>query len=50
MYNTLYQQQVVIANTVMGQPHKTLLFFGNWHIVIMGLFFSMGEMMGTIIF
>ena len=40
MYNTLYQQQVVIANTVMGQPHKTLLFFGNWHIVIMGLFLA----------
>ena len=40
MYNTLYQQQVVIANTVMGQPHKTLLFFGNLHNVIMGLFLA----------
>ena len=38
MYNTLYPQQIVIANMVMGQPHKTLFFFGNWHIVIMGLF------------
>ena len=40
MYNTLYQQKLVIANTVMGQPHKTLLFFGNWHIIITSLFLA----------